>query len=107
VVLAISPLHAEPKSKKSQSTGAVTDAQSPKTPRIFDFEGDDLPVVLRALARNAGLSINIESQVAGVVTMRLENKTPLEALQIVVDSKDLISDSKGGFFIFARRIKER
>ena len=64
-----------------------------------EFSDDDLTQVLRLLARQAKISLIISDKIATApapmkVSVRLENKTPLDALKIIVDSKGLILDVK-------------
>ncbi|MBC8003075.1 MAG: hypothetical protein H7X97_10860 [Opitutaceae bacterium] len=64
---------------------------------LNDFQGDDVSQVLRLLARQAKLNLVISDKVDQAapplkVTMRLENKTPIEAIRIVATSKGLITD---------------
>jgi type IV pilus assembly protein PilQ len=70
--------------------------------RLNDFQGDPIDLVLRTLARQAKMNIVVTDQVAttaGTVNMRIEDKTPKEAIEIIVESKGLIMDEgKGGVF---------
>lgn len=64
-----------------------------------EFSDDDLTQVLRLLARQAKISLFISDQISNTqppikVTVRLENKTPLDAMQVIVESKGLILDRK-------------
>ncbi|MGB8170295.1 MAG: secretin N-terminal domain-containing protein [Chthoniobacteraceae bacterium] len=70
--------------------------------RAHDFQGDPIDLVLRTLARQAKMSIVVTDAVsttAGTVSMRIEDKTPKEAIEIIVESKGLILDQgKGGVY---------
>lgn len=70
--------------------------------RMNDFQGDPIDLVLRTLARQAKMNIVVTDQVAttaGTVNMRIEDKSPKEAIEIIVESKGLIMDEgKGGVF---------
>jgi len=70
--------------------------------RLNDFQGDPIDLVLRTLARQAKMNIVVTDQVAttgGTVNMRIEDKSPRDAIEIIVESKGLIMDEgKGGVF---------
>ena len=70
--------------------------------RLNDFQGDPIDLVLRTLARQAKMNIVVTDAVTtsgGTVNMRIEDKTPREAIEIIVESKGLILDQgKGGVF---------
>ncbi len=74
----------------------------PTTPRLNDFQGDPIDLVLRTLARQARLNIVVSDQVSqtgGAVNMRIEDKTAKEAIEIIVESKGLYMDEgKGGVY---------
>lgn len=64
---------------------------------LNEFQGDDVSQVLRLLARQAKINLVISDKVDQAqpplkVTMRLENKTPIEAIKIISNSKGLITD---------------
>lgn len=76
-------------------------ALPPSATRLNEFQGDEIGLVLRTLARQAGVTLIVSDKVsttAGTVTARIENKTPIEAINIVVDSKGLILDEKNGVY---------
>ncbi len=65
--------------------------------RVNEFQGDELGLVLRTLARQAGVTVVLTdkaAEVGGTVTARIEDKTPIEALEILVESKGLILDRR-------------
>ena len=69
----------------------------PTASRVNEFQGDEIGLVLRTLARQANKTLIVTdrvAQVGGTVTARIENKTPLEAIEIIVDSKGLVMDEK-------------
>lgn len=70
--------------------------------RLNDFQGDPIDLVLRTLARQAKMNIVVTDAVSttgGTVNMRIEDKTPKEAIEIIVESKGLILDQgKGGVY---------
>ncbi|HEX8312091.1 MAG TPA: secretin N-terminal domain-containing protein, partial [Chthoniobacteraceae bacterium] len=77
----------------------TTPTLSPSAARLNEFQGDEIGLVLRTLARQAGQTIIVTDKVsttAGTVTARIENKTPMQAIGIIVDSKGLIMVEKDG-----------
>ncbi len=83
--------------------GATTPSTTlpPNSARLNEFQGDDIGLVLRTLARQAGVTLIVSEKVStpeAKVTARIENKTPLQAIQIIVDSKGLIMDDKEGVY---------
>ena len=96
---AMVPLYAEPKAKKPQPIlppAPPVQGVSPAIPRLIEFQGDDISSVLRTLARSAKLNMVISDGVTGTVTMRIEDKTPREAIETIAAAKDLILDEKRG-----------
>ncbi|MDB6149569.1 MAG: Type and secretion system protein [Chthoniobacter sp.] len=77
-------------------------APAPNGNRLNDFQGDPIDLVLRTLARQAGMNIVVSDQVAttaGTVNMRIADKSPKQAIEIIVESKGLIMDEgKGGVY---------
>jgi type IV pilus secretin PilQ/predicted competence protein len=71
--------------------------------RTIEFQGDEIGLVLRTLARQAKMNIVVSDSVAttaGTVTMRIEDKTPRDAIDTIVTAKGLILDEqKGVYFI--------
>jgi type IV pilus assembly protein PilQ len=59
---------------------------------VREFQGDDVGQVLRLLARQAKVNMVVSEAVTGTVTMRLEDVTALQAIQIIVKSKGLFMD---------------
>jgi type IV pilus assembly protein PilQ len=71
----------------------------PSSARLNEFQGDEIGLVLRTLARQAGVTIIVTDKVsttAGTVTARIENKTPMQAIGIIADSKGLIMEEREG-----------
>jgi type IV pilus assembly protein PilQ len=73
------------------------------TPGLNEFQGDDVAQVLRLLARQAKISLVVSDRISDAqpplkVTMRLENKTPLETINIIVEDKGLILVQKDGVY---------
>ena len=75
----------------------------PNGVRTLEFQGEEIGLVLRALARQAKINIVISDKVTvagNTVTMRIEDKTPKEAIETLIISKGLIMDEqKGVYFI--------
>lgn len=89
-------------------TGAIAGAD-PNMRRVNEFAGDPVEVVLRALARQAKLDVVVSPAVQGTVTLRLENKTPREVIDVIVQANGLTMDEiKGVYYIktAAERQKE-
>jgi type IV pilus assembly protein PilQ len=57
-------------------------------------------MVLRLLARQAGINIIVSDQITGTINMRAESLTPMEAIRVIVDAKGLdLSQSNNVYFI--------
>ena len=75
----------------------------------IEFQGEEVGLVLRSLARQAGVTMIVSDKVAqpgNTVTARIEKTTPLQAIQIIVESKGLILDEKNGVFT-VKTLEER
>ncbi|HZJ17646.1 MAG TPA: hypothetical protein VFD27_21515 [Chthoniobacteraceae bacterium] len=85
-----------------------TPGLAPTVTRLNEFQGDEIGLVLRTLARQAKMNVVISDKVAtaGVVTMRIEDKTPREAIEIIVTSKGLVMDELNGVY-FIKTQEER
>ncbi len=59
---------------------------------VREFQGDDVGQVLRLLARQAKVNMVVSEAVTGTVTMRLEDVTALQAINIIVKAKSLFMD---------------
>src|SRR4029077_5349560 len=59
---------------------------------VREFQGDDVGQVLRLLARQAKINMVVSEAVTGTVTMRLEDVTALQAVEIIVKAKGLFLD---------------
>ena len=84
-------------------------ALPPTTGRLNEFQGDEIGLVLRTLARQAKMNVVISDKVAaaaGAVTMRIEDRTPKEAIDIIVTSKGLVMDELQGVY-FIKTQEER
>ncbi len=70
----------------------TTPETEPNASGVREFQGDDVGQVLRLLARQAKINVVVSEAVTGTVTMRLENVSALEAIQIIVKAKSLFMD---------------
>ncbi|WP_157447660.1 hypothetical protein [Chthoniobacter flavus] len=78
--------------------------------RLNDFQGDPIDLVLRTLARQAKMNIVVSDKVAqsaGTVNMRIEDKTPAEAIEIIVESKGLVMDKGKGDVYYIKTPEEK
>lgn len=57
---------------------------------VRDFQGDDLGTAFRVLARQARINLFVSEEVKGTITLRLEDRTPLEAIETICDAKGLV-----------------
>src|SRR5207249_8294112 len=78
-----------------QPTAAPVEVNGGSSRSLNEFQGDDVSQVLRLLARQAKINLVISDKIDQAqpplkVTMRLENKTPLEAIKIIAKTKNLI-----------------
>ncbi len=65
---------------------------------VREFQGDDVGQVLRLLARQAKINMVVSEAVTGTVTMRLEDVTALQAIEIIVKAKSLFMDKIDNVF---------
>lgn len=85
---------------------------TPSTVRTVEFQGDEIGLVLRTLARQAKMNIVVSDQVGatgGTVSMRIEEKTPKEAIETIITAKGLIMDEQKGIYFIktaAEKAKE-
>ena len=63
---------------------------------LCSFEGDDISVVLRVLARMGNIQLSIASKLTGSVTLRVENKTPREIIDMIATAKHLVVKERDG-----------
>ena len=100
----VPPAVVDPNAPAGQLPGNLPTAPalSAGAARLNDFQGDPIDLVLRTLARQAKMNIVVSDKVAqagGTVNMRIEDKTPKEAIEIIVESKGLVMDQgKGGVY---------
>jgi type IV pilus assembly protein PilQ len=76
-------------SAQLSETGAATESGGVG---VREFQGDDIGQVLRLLARQAKVNMVVSEAVTGTVTMRLEDVTALQAIEIIVKAKSLFMD---------------
>jgi len=87
-------------------------AVAPTAVRTVEFQGDEIGLVLRTLARQAKMNIVVSDQVTttgGTVSMRIEEKTPMEAIETIITAKGLIMDEQKGIYFIktaAEKAKE-
>ncbi len=60
--------------------------------RVSEFQGDEVSLVLRTLARQAKMNVVVSPAVVGQITLRVENKTPAEVIRIICQANGLIMD---------------
>src|SRR4051794_10507579 len=77
------------------ATGGVP---SPQANQSFDIQGDPIGLVLGSLARQAGINISVSEKVTGPVTMRLDNMTARDAIDVIVTSRGLFMDEQRGVY---------
>jgi type IV pilus assembly protein PilQ len=81
----------------------------PTARRVSEFSGDPIDVVLRTLARQAKMNVVVSPQVQGTINLRLEDKTPREVIEVIVQANGLVMDELNGVTYIktaAERLKE-
>lgn len=78
------------------SATAAGPAPASKVIPLCSFEGDDISVVLRVLARQGNIKLSIASKLTGSVTLRVENKTPREIIDMIAAAKHLVVNERDG-----------
>ena len=100
-----------PVSAGTSDAALVAPPPGANTSRLNEFQGDEIGLVLRTLARQGGMNVVVSDKVAasaGTVTMRLENKTAREALEVIVQDKGLfMSEINGVYFIKTQEEKAK
>lgn len=93
--VAVPPAPIEP----PQAVRVAPESKSdPKSPRSVEFQGDDVSLALRTLARQAKMNLVVTSHVKGTVTMKLDDKSPREAIDIICQVKGLTLKEHGGVY---------
>jgi type IV pilus secretin PilQ/predicted competence protein len=77
------------------AASATFDVNAPAG-RVSEFQGDEIGLVLRTLARQANMNVIVSAQVQGTVTLRLSDKTPREVIEVIADSNSLIIEDRKG-----------
>jgi len=99
-------------STSGTTAGAVPFGSGAEGGHLNEFQGDDVAQVLRLLARQAKISLVVSDKVSDAqpplkVTMRLEDKTPMQAISIIVFDKGLILLQKDGvYYVKTKEEKE-
>lgn len=93
-MFALTPLFAAPKSKQVPAPiePPIAVPGPSKSTLLYEFRGDQLSLVLRALAHDARVRVDIDESVTGDISMRLEDTPPMEAIEILAVAKELIID---------------
>jgi len=97
----------------NSAAGAVPLAAGTATGHALnEFQGDDVAQVLRLLARQCKISLVVSDKISDAqppmkVTMRLEDKTPMDAIKIIVFAKGLVLLQKDGvYYVQTKEEKE-
>lgn len=64
--------------------------------KVSEFQGDEIGLVLRTLARQANMNVVVSPKVIGTVTLRLTDKSPREVIDVIADSSNLIIEERKG-----------
>ena len=88
-------LPADPNAPVAGGTTPSFDVNAPAG-RVSEFQGDEIGLVLRTLARQANINVIVSAQVTGTVTLRLTDKTPREVIDVIADSNGLIVEERKG-----------
>ncbi len=88
------------------SSGAGLATLDLSSSRVSEFQGDDVSLVLRTLARQAKMNVVVSPAVAGPITLRVENKTPAEVISIICQANGLIQDDLKGV-IYIKTVAEK
>jgi type IV pilus secretin PilQ/predicted competence protein len=64
--------------------------------RVSEFQGDDVSLVLRTLARQAKMNVVVSPAVTGQITLRVENKSPEDVIRIICQANGLVMDQLEG-----------
>ena len=95
-----------PAAPATTTTTTTTQSSLPESAPVIDsngvgvreFQGDEVGQVLRLLARQAKVNMVVSEAVAGTVTMRLEDVTAMQAVEIIAKSKSLFVDKIDGVY---------
>ncbi len=73
---------------------------------VVEFQGDDVSLALRTLARQAGINVVVSAAVTGPITLRVENKTPRQVIGIVCNANGLTIDELDGV-LYVKTLAEK
>jgi type II secretory pathway component HofQ len=65
---------------------AKAKASAANARKMFEFSDADVQVVLRTLAREAKMNLVLSGIVKGTVDLRLEEKTPREVIEVIIQA---------------------
>lgn len=65
---------------------------------VHEYAGDEIADVLQDLAKKAGIPVFIRSTVQGTATLRLENRTAREVLDVIVQANNLVIGENDGVY---------
>jgi hypothetical protein len=101
VTSAVQPIEPPMRAGKPGPAMSPKEAQRMENqPRVFEFSADEIGVVLRAVARQARMNVVISESVKGTVTLRLEDRTPREAIEVICKANELdIQELNGVHYI--------
>ena len=103
--LAVPGAAAAPGAPGSAETLTIA-GSDPTARRVSEFQGDPVDVVLRTLARQAKMNVVVSPAVQGTVNLRIEDKTPREVIDVIVQANGLAMDELNGVF-YIKTLAER
>ena len=74
------------------ATGTAAGTLDISNSRVSEFQGDEVSLVLRTLARQAKMNVVVSPAVTGQITLRVEDKTPAQVIRIICQANGLIMD---------------
>ena len=93
------PKRNQPRAVKEQAPGSSKPDAKPG--RVFEYEKKEVAEILRTLAREAGIDLVISARIDSeglTVTLRVENKTPRQVIEIIVKANGLQMDELQGVY---------
>jgi hypothetical protein len=100
LLFCISAAFAQEPAPTSPPGPAKTSPSPASKPGVYDYQ--DLPIndVLRDLSREAKVKLIIGYGVNGNLTFHIENKTPLEVIEAIANSRNyLFKDFEGSYYV--------
>ena len=88
------------------AASAAAMLSSPNASGVHDFQNEDIAQILRLLARQARINVIVSDQITGMITMRLDGMTPLEAVKVIVDAKGLTMEQRNNVY-FIKTLAEK